>query len=213
MLTRGVLKTNLRDNLQDSGTSNTFFQDQELNDSLQDAYNEVIAKTRCLVKKATSLQFKNSLGYIDFINDYNITDYLGTIAIFNRNTNLFLQDNVSLKDLDRMRLDWEQWEGQPIIWTPHSLQYIVMAPRFTTASGLFDLYYWANAPTFTDDTTQTVIATDMDILLEDYATVDAFETKEEPMKGSTYNARYYQKIVKYAARCQNLASADVLLRI
>lgn len=211
-MNRGQIKTNVRVNLNDNGVSPTYFGDTELNDSLQDAYNEIISKTRCNVKKVR-LNWPNETVYFDFITDFGVADYLGTIAILNNVTNLFLRDDVSLRDYDRIRRDWELWEGNAQFWAPHSLQYIAITPALAVGTGTFDLYYWAIAPTLVDDNTTPIIATDMQILLEEYTTVDMLETAEEPTKGNTWNEQYYKKIEMYASRCQKLAAADALLRI
>lgn len=211
-MTRGDIKTDVRINLNDNGIQTTYYGQDELNDSLQDAYNEVVCKTRCNVKMVT-LNWPSNTNYYDFINDFGVTDYLGTIAILNNNTNLFLRDDTSLRDFDRIRRDWELWEGNAQFWAPHSLQYIAVTPYLSQGVGTFQLYYWAVAPQFVDDDSTPIIATDMQILLELYTTVDMIDTAEEPTKGQQFNLMYYKKIEMYAQRCKNLAASDVLLRI
>jgi hypothetical protein len=211
-MNRGQIKTNVRIDLNDNGVQPTYFGDQELNDSLQDAYNEVVCKTRCNVKQVT-LNWPGDTIYFDFINDFDVTDYLGTVAILNNNTQLFLRDDTSLRDFDRIRRDWELWEGNAQFWAPHSLQYIAVTPGLAVGNGTFLLYYWAQAPTLTTDSDVPIIASDMQILLELYSTIDMLETAEEPSKGQQFNLMYYKKIAAYAERCKRLAAADVLMRI
>jgi hypothetical protein len=211
-MNRGQIKTNVRVNLNDNGIQPTFFGDEELNESLQDAYNEVVCKTRCNIKQVT-LNWPNATTYFDFINDFAVSDYLGTVAILNNVTNLFLRDDVSLRDYDRIRRDWELWEGNAQFWAPHSLQYIAITPALAVGTGTFKLYYYAIAPTLTVDATVPIIASDMQILLELYSTIDMLETAEEPSKGQQFNLMYYKKIAMYTERCQKLASADALLRV
>lgn len=211
-MTRGQLKTNVRIDLNDNGVQPTYFASDEIDDSLQDAYNEVVCKTRCNVKQVT-LNWPSDSIYLDFINDFGVADYLGTIAILNNNTQLFLRDDTSMRDFDRIRRDWELWEGNAQFWAPHSLQYIAVTPYLSVGVGTFQLYYWAQAPTFATDADVPIIASDMQILLELYSTIDMLETAEEPSKGQDFNLMYYKKIASYAERCKRLAAADVLMRI
>lgn len=211
-MTREQIRTNVKVDLNDNGVQPTYFVDTELNDSLQDAYNEVVCKTRCNVKQVT-LNWPSDSTYFDFINNFGVSDYLGTVAILNNSTNLFLRDDTSLRDFDRIRRDWELWEGNAQFWAPHSLQYIAIAPHLAVGTGTFKLYYWAQAPAFVDDSSVPIIAADMQILLELYSSIDMLETAEEPTKGQQYNLMYYKKIAMYAERCKRLAAADVLMRI
>lgn len=211
-MNRGQIKTNVRVNLNDNGIQPTFFGSTEIDESLQDAYNEIVCKTRCNVKQVV-LNWPTRTTHFDFINDFGVTDFLGAIAILNNNTNLFLRDDVSLRDFDRIRRDWELWEGNAQFWAPHSLQYIAIAPALAVGTGTFKLYYWAIAPTLAFDGDVPIIASDMQILMELYSTIDMLETAEEPSKGQQFNLMYYQKIAMYADRCRKLAAADALLRV
>lgn len=213
MLNRGQIKTNVKINLNDAGILSTFFSDAELNASLQDGYNEIVCKSRCNVKKVT-LNWPDATVYYDFVNGgFGVSDYLGTTAILNNNTNLYLSDNISLRDLDRIRRDWELWTGNAQYWVSHSLQYIAIVPSLVVGVGTFNLIYWATAPVFVTDADTPIIASDMQILLELYTTEDMLETAEEPSKGLTFQQMYDKKLAEYTERCQNLAMADVLLRI
>src|SRR5258708_3695769 len=111
-MNRGQLPVNIRSNLSDNGI--TYFDDQTINDSIQDAYNEVAAKCFCIPKSAIINQISN-VNYYDFLA-LGITDYLGTIGIFNLATNFWLRDDVSLRDFDRLRRDWERWNGEAQFW-------------------------------------------------------------------------------------------------
>lgn len=136
-MTRSQLRQNVRNNLSDAGI--TYYQDNEINISLQDAYNDIAAKCQCIVNN-TTLFWLQQVVYYDFLTGNNalnvpVSDYLGVIAIFNNATNLWLRDDVSIRDLDRIRIDWELWQGQSQFWAPHSLKYTAIAPRLQTISG------------------------------------------------------------------------------
>lgn len=209
-MTRIQIRALVRANLSDAGV--TFFDDAAINDSLQDGYNEVAAKCRCIQKSAVVNQVANS-PYYDFIT-LGISDYLGTIAIFNPSTNFWLRDDISLRDFDRLRRDWEKWSGQPQFWAPHSLKYIAVAPNLAATNGeQFTLWYWATAPVMTSDSDVPLIATDMQNILEEYATADLLEDASEVTKASVYWSDYEKDKQDYKARCAELARADLLLRV
>lgn len=209
-MTRAQIRALVRSNLSDAGI--TFYDDDAINQSLQDGYNEVAAKCRCIQKSATVNQVAKS-PYYDFIT-LGTADYLGTIAIFNLITKFWLRDDVSLRDFDRIRRDWEMWSGQPQFWAPHSLQYVAVSPNLAATAGeQFTLWYWATAPTFTTDSDVPLIATDMQNLLEYYATADLLEDASEITKASIYWADFEEDKLQYKERCVNLAKADLLLRV
>ncbi|HWY36414.1 MAG TPA: hypothetical protein VNX68_17350 [Nitrosopumilaceae archaeon] len=208
-MNRGQIKTRISKNLADAGV---FFSDNALNDSLQDAYNEVASRARCIIKSATLAQLANR-PYYDFIS-LGVTDYLATIGVFNNETQFWLRDDISLRDFDRLRRNWELWTGSPQFWAPHSLRYIAVAPNnAVVTTQTFTLWYWATAPTFTLDTNTPLIATDKQNLLENYACMDLLGDAKEYTKASIYLAQYEEDLEEYKKRCVNLAAADLLQRV
>jgi hypothetical protein len=145
-----------------------------------------------------------------------VTDFLGVIAIFNNNTNLWLRDDLSKRDFDRIRIDWELWTGQSQYWTPISLKYIAVAPRLQQGTGTMDLWYWGKAPIWTDadDTvTEPLVASDMQSLFEYFSTADLLESAEEPTKASIWWQKYMVNRESYKQRCRDNARPDLLQRI
>lgn len=112
--TRGEIKSDIKDNLSD--LSLNFYGEDDLNDSVQDAYSDIAILTQCIQKK-TALNWVPNLSYYSPVT-LGVGDYLGVIAIFNNVTNLWLRDDLSLKDFDRIRRDWENWSGTPQFWSP-----------------------------------------------------------------------------------------------
>lgn len=209
--TRLQLREILQVNLAEAGLNTGYYSDSELNDSIQDAYNEVVAKSYCLVK-STTLNFVANTNYYDFIS-LGVSDFMGTIAIFNNLTNWWLRDDLTLRDADRIRRDWETWYGSAQFWTPHSLKYTIILPKQLIAIGTFKLIYWAMAPTLASDSDTFLIADDANTLLEQYCTADMLETAEEPSKAMTWWTHYFNSLEQYKARCRNQAGADLLLRV
>ena len=211
-MTRGELKDIVRANLYDAAV--TFWSVDDLEDSIQDAYDDIAALTQCIIKKQSAVSWISNTGYIDPVVDCGITDYMAVTAVFNNNSNLWLRDDVSLRQFDHLRIDWENWAGQPQMWAPVNNKYFAIAPKMVTATGTFDLYYWARAPQLTSDSDTFLIATDMQVLLEQYVTADMLEQAQEYVKAqSPWWKDYYEGIVQYTERCKKLAARDVLLRI
>ncbi len=209
---RATLRDSILENLQGSTAASNYYQVADINDSIQDAYNEVVAKTRCIVKKVTC-NWASSKNYYDPIVDLGISDFLGVIGLFDHNSNLWLRDDVSMRDFNRIRRDWEVWSGYSQFWAPHSQQRFAVCPALAVGVGTFDFWYYAIAPTLTDDTTATLLPSDMDILLTDYATFDLLESAQEITKAASYMARYENKKVILQERAHNLAAQQLLLRI
>lgn len=208
-MTRGQLKTILLSNLNDVGVT---FDDVSLNASIQMAYNEVVIRSKCIIKSASVLQVANS-PYYDFVA-LGMTDYLGLIGIFNVATQFWLRDDISLRDFDRLRRNWELWTGAPQFWAPHSLQYTAIAPNEAmVVDQHFTIWYWAIAPTLTSDSDSFLIATDKQNLLENYGTADLLEDAKEWVKATDYMLTYEEDLEEYRQRCVKLAKADLLQRV
>lgn len=208
-MNRGQIRNRVSKNLSDIGV---FFDVNAINDKLQDGYNEVASRARCIIKSANVNQVANS-PYYDFVS-LGVTDYLATIGIFNVTTQFWLRDDLSLRDFDRLRRNWELWTGSPQFWASHSLQYVAVAPNeAVVTTQTFVLWYWANAPTFTMDTDTPLIATDKQNLLENYATGQLLSDGKEYTKSTTYTSQYEEDLQEYKKRCVKLAAADLLQRV
>jgi len=224
-MTRSQLRANVRANLSDAGI--TFYQDADINASLQDAYNDICAKCQCLVK-SVDLNFLSQTVYYDFLNgnpdplnsglpkNQPVSDFLGTIAIFNNNSNLWLRDDLNKRDFDKIRIDWELWTGQSQYWCPISLKYIAVAPRLQQGVGTFTLWYWATAPILTDEddlVTEMLVAQDVQTMFEYFATFDLLVSAEEIGKATVWFEKYLSNREEYKERCRDNARADLLQRI
>lgn len=210
-MTRAQIREAVRNNLVDNGI--TYYKDDNINDVLQDAYNEIAAFSQCIIKHVT-LDWQANVNYLDFVGEFAVSDYMGVIAIFNNSTNQWLVDNISIRDLDRIRRDWELWVGAPQFWCPFSQKYTVIAPKYPAVDGQqFTLWYYAVAPELTDDDSTPLVAPDMQDLFEFYATGDLLESAEEVTKAQPWMAKYDSRLLEYKDRCHNLARHDLLLRI
>lgn len=230
--TRGQLKADVQDNLEELNLN--FFSDDDLNQSMQDAYDDIAILTQCIQKQSTQNWISN-LSYYNF-QALGVSDYLGTIAIFNNVTNLWLRDDLSLKDFDRIRRDWETWIGTPQWWAPSDPLNIAVAAKYLATSqssafwsgafspaffidpsygslGTFNLFYWAQAPVFGSDNDNPLVASDMQILFTHYVTADLLEQAQEYGKSQDYWTLYFSSIQSYADRVKRNVKSDLLLRI
>src|SRR5690348_12678 len=134
--TRGQIKADIQANLVD--LSINYYSDDDLNQSIQDAYDDIAVISQCIQKKAT-LTWQSAKSYYNF-KALGVTDYLGTIAIFNNVTNLFLFDHLSLRDFDRLRRDWEMWNGAPQFWAPSDFVNVAICAKYIAngSGGAFD---------------------------------------------------------------------------
>lgn len=203
-----AIKAAVRANLNDSGVEN--FSAADLLESIEDAYSDIFFQTRCLIKKVT-LNFIDR-NYYDF-KLLGVEDFMCVIAIYNNNTNRWLFDNVTLRDFDSFRYDWELWQSQPQFWAPVNFDLNVIVPYLASPTGTFDLYYAAKAPDVDDDSVTPLIATDMQKLLEWYATGDMLESSEEFKKAGAYLSQYNEQLEEYSSRVKNLARRDLLITI
>lgn len=217
MSTFTQIKANIRTELGDSIASS--FSQQDIDDSVQDAYNEVVCLSQCIIKKVSAISFQANLNYYDMTTI--VTDYLATTAIFSNLTNLWLLDDKTIKDFDKDRIDWELWTGSPIWWAPcNDAKRIAMVPRLTTATGTFDLYYWATAPTIINSSSP-LVPLDFHNLIEIYSIADLLESYEEFNKAHAFWEEFWgisdgeqnfdQGIYALAARSKNIAKSDLTL--
>ena len=217
------MKNVIRLDLQDEGI--TFYTQQDLDDSVQDAFDEIASISQCFVNKVI-LPFQDNLTYYNFRDLANfpnifVRDYLTTLAVFNNNTNLWLLDDKVTKDFDLDRLDWENWTGQPVWWAPcNDFNRIAIVPKLPDAVGTFDFYYVATAPTVQNDN-EIQLPPDFQNLIEFYSVADLLEQAEEYSKAAEYwedfwgieagQQNFDKGIWLFAERSRALARADLLM--
>jgi len=208
MSTFAEIRTDIRENLNDAGI--TYYSAADLVESMEDGYADIFFQSRCLIKKVI-LSFIAGC-YYDF-KFLGVEDFMCVIAIFNNNTNRWLDDSVTLRGLDTIRNNWETTQGQPQLWCPVSFEQNVIWPYLASPTGTFDLYYATTAPTIDDFTLTPSIASDSQNLLEFYSTGDLLEQAEELTKANEYFKNYYNNLEEYSSRVKLLARRDLLLKI
>lgn len=203
----GEIKDNVRSNLDDSGV--TFYSEEDIAESVQDAYDDVAFQTQCIVKRV-SLDFPLK-PYINFRE--HVVDFMSTIAIYNGNTNRWLLDCFTLREFDKMRDDWELWTGTPNYRASASFELEVILPYYSSApTEQMTLVYAASAPTITSNDDEILIAVDFKDLLEQYAMADLLEQAEEFSKALEFWNLYIQGVEDYKDRVKRLARRDLIQR-
>ena len=208
-MTREELKEKVLKNLNNAGLS--YYTTNDLNDAIQDGYDDIVALSQCLVG-SIQLNWQGDLTYY-FFKSLGATDYLRPVAIFNHTTKLFLGDNLSLRDFDKLRDDWETWNAEPQYWAPHSFESVAIVPKPLVASGQYTLYYIKEAPVIASDVTAFLFSKFADDLIEAYVTADLLEQAEEFTKATNYWKDYFDGLRDYKIQCSNLAKADLLLHL
>lgn len=205
-MTRDQIAAKVLGNLEDSGIK--FFSASDVNNSIQDAYDDVCCYCGQLEKSAR-INFQDNLVYYDAIT--LIPDFYTVTAIYNYNTKRWLLDTAT-QELDQIRWDWELWHGSPIWFCPHDFRYIVIAPTLSQATGSMEIFYKATAPTLGAGDTP-LIKSDSVKLLEFYATGDLLESVKEYSKADNWLRQYFKIRERYKRDVKTLAEADRMLMI
>lgn len=202
-MTRDQIATKVRDNLNDNGI--TYYSVTDINDSIQDAYDEVVVYCECIEKEAT-LNFVANNTYIDIKS--LIGDYYRPIFIYNQGTKLFL-DFTHDRNLVSYRADWEYYVGSIRDFAILDSTKLGFSGRLgtITANDKFKLYYKASANTLNGDS-HLQISDAYIKLIENYATADLLEQNQEYIKAQTYWAEYDVDLEQYREKIQLLAKSD-----
>ena len=172
-MTRAEIRNEIRINLDELGI--TFYTDQNINDSIQDAYDHVAVTTGCIEKRAT-IDIISNLSYYK-MTDY-IPDWYSAFAGYNEQTKRWL-DPVPYDIFDEQRENWELANQSPFSFCPLTHEYLVVFPRLNSnfTNGL-TFFYSATADILSDNTTPQI--PDQFIhTLEYWATADLLEDAEE----------------------------------
>lgn len=203
MPTRDQIAVSVLENLASSGID--YYTSSDVNEAIQDGYDEVAVLTGCIQKSAT-INVANTT-YYDMLS--LIPDYFAVVAAYNNTTlRWILFDN--LKVFDTVRIDWETWAGmQPMFGSVSNFRYIALVPILIAATGTITIYYRATAPTLAFSDTP-LIHIDEQVLLEWYATADLLDQAQEFIKADKWWTKYFKDVLKYKERIGKLAKSDYL---
>lgn len=203
---RDDIAARVRFNLDDAGI--TFYSADDINDSIQDGYDEVVAVTR--VREASgNVNFVSDLTYYKI--DDTLTDYLHPIGIFNNNNNRWL-DNIPLKTLISMDFKWELANGEPTHFVIMDFRYIGIYPKPASASGNMTIFYKAMANTLSAATVPS-IPTSHQLILEQYATMDLMAQALEFKKAVMWAKDYFKQRTELKEHVAGRSLPDIIFRL
>ena len=183
-MTRDQIADLLRINLEDGGI--TYYSADDVNDSIQDGYDDIAVVSGC-IQKSADVDFIDNLTYYNF--SVLISDYYTVVAIYN-NTQKRWMDPTDRREMNTLRRDWETITGQPSMFFPMDSRRVMVMPRMVVASGNMTVFYRATAPTLAGGDTP-LIHVDEQKLLEWYATGDLFDQAEEYIKAEIWWSKYF----------------------
>lgn len=171
----------------DEVTHGQTFSQEDLFSMFNQTYLDWVVYTKCITTTTTNIPWFAG-PYYNFITAYPLA--IGIISVFNQQTNRYLFDFASRYDMDKIRIDWENWTGTPIYWFPISHERIGVAPAyFPSPSGLFDLCYWQSTAELVSGDTPA-FSSDMHYALGKDVVRRALESVEEFSKAMTWDAEY-----------------------
>ena len=200
-MTRDDIAARVRFNLDDSVIS--FYSADDINDSIQDAYHEVIAIART-IESATTINLTANLSYYNLST--LISDYLHVVGLYNTQTKKWL-DYLPLKLLQELDARWETKIGEPQYFTVLDDSYIAIYPKVSATSGTLAVLYKAMANTLSAATTPT-IPDYHQIILEQYSTMDLLEQAEEFVKAQEWMREYFTQGMELQHQMNNRNSVD-----
>ena len=200
MATRLEIYSSVRENLYDSGV--TFFSVEDINRSIQDGYNLIAAVCGTTDKSTHFPQIATP--YYDL--SVHIPDFYSIIGIYNKATNRWLSF-LPVTGLDRLRSDWELWNGEPEYYHPVDFKRLCLVPFNSSPTNTLYIWYKAKAPILSD-TSVPDIPTQNDDILEFYSTADLLEQAREFKKAQIYWEQYRASLPTVTDSIDNLAKYD-----
>lgn len=190
MSTRVEISSKIRQFLNDAGY---FYNDSDINDSLQDGYDEVAALSGC-IEKIVPISFTVNTIYYDLST--LIPDYLSVVGIWNRRVKRWMAP-ASVRQLDQMSDKWETTTGEPYIFSPINYRYIAIFPAIsavgTVANNKMYVVYKAAAETMAAASEPAIPLAIQEEILMSYTNMDMFEQAEEWTKAQKSFAGYLEK--------------------
>lgn len=170
-----------------SDITGIFFSNQDVNDSIQDIYDEFVLSTQC-IESTISISFQNNQIYYDLYN--GIPGFWRLSRLFNQATNRWIRC-VDSRFLDGFRWDWESCNGTPWFAYIVNFQYLAFFPHYVQgAAKSFDALYKIAKDTLLNDGSTPQIPPPYIRAIEAGATADLLEQYQEFSKAGEYWADY-----------------------
>lgn len=194
---RGRIQSNLNDAI------GTYFDNQFVNDAIQDCYDEVVLESQC-IENTTTINFKNNQIYYDLYNTVIPANfyYWRPSRLFNNQTNRWVSC-IDSRVLDKFRYDWEAAVGTPWFAIIVNFQYLGFFPHYQGAIGGFDLLYKVGRDVLSSDSQVLQIPDEFNRVIESGVTGELLESYREFSKASDYLEDYEElkaRLSKYVAQ-------------
>ena len=197
-----VVQTSLDD------LTGAFFTTDDLNDSLQDSYDLSALVSEC-IETYINVNFVSNLTYYNFAT--SLTRYLRIIAIYNNNTNRWLEA-TSLLGLINIDAKWETTTGEPLYFWPVDSTYVAIYPRPASATGNMLVFYKQYANTLSGSDTPQV--PDENIKVLDYLSVsDLLDQIEEFKKSLDYFKLSQETLAELAKAVDKRIQPDYVAKL
>lgn len=202
-MTRDEIAGKIRRNLNDAGI--TYYSAEDINDSIQDGYDEIAVYSEC-IEKRVELSFLANRTYINIRN--LVPDYFRPIYIYSDSNGRYL-DLVDDRDLLSYRQNWEMIMGSISEYMILDSNQLGFSGRLNsvTSRDTFKLFYKATANILTS-TAVPQINTNYQQLLIDYGTADLLEQNQEFQKATRKWMSYETMLEDYRTKIQLLAKSD-----
>lgn len=203
-MNRDQISAKVRRNLNDLGI--TYYRETDINESLQDCYDEVAVYCEC-IEKVTNIKLLPNTTYYNMWQI--VPDYYRVIRMFSSQINGMLEINSDRTELN-YRIDWELTNASARNVMILGPEFLGISGRFTDPNTLRDVKMWykAQAPKFTAGTDIPKINLKYQILLEHYSTADLLEQNQEYKKAQLYWNQYEKLLNEYRDKIQLLSRAD-----
>jgi len=209
-MTRAEASKKIRNNLNDLGI--TYYTDKDINESIQDAYDEIVVYSEC-IEKWIDLPVNTLIATEGGANPWVhisriIADYYRPIALLNQTTRLFLSPLMD-REQDDYRWDWQLGNGSVGDFIINGPEWLALPNSYTNVGNKpLRLFYKAKAPKMLVDTDFFRILEGFQILIEHYCTADLLEQNQEFSKATGYWNQYEPKLEEYRNKIQLLSKSD-----
>lgn len=203
-MTRGQAKSKVVVNLD----THAHFSEVDLDNSLQDASDEILVSTGC-VEGVFELELVPNHIYYNLKE--TIPNYFHTVRIWSPVLKSFLVETDSRR-LDRVKRDWELWRDNPQFWFPHSYERIAIVPAIREAGQKLTIFYKSTSQQLMHDGDTFNVPLEGQYLPELFGTADLLEQVQEYIKAQVYWEQY-QKDLKKTLKLMNRALPDQVVKL
>lgn len=185
--------------LEELESNSTYFSQTDLNNAIQDCYDEIAVGAGLIEKKAHIAAQNNTVYYA---LSTLISDYYRVTGIFYSASQSWL--NVRDRHwLAGLRRDWELMTGGPKFYSVIDMKMVAITPYMPVATGTFTVHYKAIAPTLTE-TASIMVPTEHEKIMDHYCLADAQEQAREFMKAQINAGQYEEFYLKLKNKMASL---------